>query len=433
MTPDREPEIVADNVRAAGVAYSVWMLEQAGAFRVIDRIAELFMLGELPIGDGRAGRALHRFARAGDRLTAADRAGIYAQVLGVPGGESGTAGPNRDFMHLWLRFLAAVSDYAREHGAVRLLVPASVANETVRAAAHALAANASRYGAVAAPLMSRLVREAHDALGVLQHAELLRAFSVRSVWQLIDRVHREHLGRLSHVAQFHAQASASSVVFGWLAGHSAVFSGRVARGVGQRGDARLVEAVEALLATGSGDVPEAPPGAPMAHGSRREARLAAHELLRALDLSAEYDRGAAMHGLTVVFQGLPGTGKTLAAHVLAQALSMPLYRVDLATVAGKYIGETEKNLDALFERAQRAGALLLFDEADALFGRRSEVRDAHDRYASAVVDDLLRRIAAHEGPLLLTVGTEVNVDAAPAADAWRRRRWRVLRFPPRSD
>ncbi|HQR20527.1 MAG TPA: ATP-binding protein [Burkholderiaceae bacterium] len=427
--PTTHAAIVAGNVRAVGVIYSTWMLEQSGAFRVIDRIVELFMQGELPLG-GSAAQAVYRYAKAGSRYTAAERSALYALALGVPGGDTGAAEPNREFMHLWLRFLVAASEFAGRHNGAGLVVPPTPSNAAVREAARALAANASAHGGgVAAGAARMLVSEVQQVLRVLAQPDLLRAFGAREVWQLIDRIHRDHLGRLSHVAQFRAQAAASAVVFDWLVDNAAGLAEGAARRSARGADARLLRAVEALLATGEMAPESAPSRAPQAGESRRQARIEAHELLRALELTAGRERGTTARGLAVVFQGAPGSGTTLAAQVLAQALALPLVRVDLAAVVSKYIGETEKNLAALFDRAEKADALLLFDEADALFGRRSEVRDSHDRYANAAVDYLLQRIAAHDGALVLTASTQVNLDTALLRDEWRRRRWRVVRFP----
>jgi ATPase family associated with various cellular activities (AAA) len=116
-------------------------------------------------------------------------------------------------------------------------------------------------------------------------------------------------------------------------------------------------------------------------------------------------------GLTVLFAGESGTGKTLAAQVLARDLGLELFRVDLATVVSKYIGETEKNLDRIFAAAEGSNAILLFDEADALFGKRSEVRDAHDRYANVEVAYLLQRIEGYAGAVILTTNLRQNIDA----------------------
>jgi hypothetical protein len=129
-------------------------------------------------------------------------------------------------------------------------------------------------------------------------------------------------------------------------------------------------------------------------------------------------------GMAALFAGPSGTGKTLAAEVVAGALELDLYRVDLARVVSKYIGETEKNLARIFDAAEAGGAVLLFDEADALFGKRSEVKDSHDRYANIEVAYLLQRMEAYRGVAILTSNAEANLDAAFA----RRLRF-VVRFP----
>jgi hypothetical protein len=117
-------------------------------------------------------------------------------------------------------------------------------------------------------------------------------------------------------------------------------------------------------------------------------------------------------GITALFAGASGTGKTLAAEVLAAELGLDLYRIDLAGVVSKYIGETEKNLDRIFTAAEAANAVLLFDEADALFGRRSQVRDAHDRYANIEISYLLQKMEEYEGLAVLATNLRDNLDAA---------------------
>ncbi len=124
------------------------------------------------------------------------------------------------------------------------------------------------------------------------------------------------------------------------------------------------------------------------------------------------DGASAPEGLTVLFAGESGTGKTMAAQVIAGELGLELFRIDLATVVSKYIGETEKNLDGIFTAAEGSNAILLFDEADALFGKRSEVRDAHDRYANVEVAYLLQRIEGYAGAVILTTNLRHNIDAA---------------------
>ncbi|MDA8216232.1 MAG: ATP-binding protein [Dehalococcoidales bacterium] len=129
-------------------------------------------------------------------------------------------------------------------------------------------------------------------------------------------------------------------------------------------------------------------------------------------------------GVTALFAGEPGTGKTMAAEIIAGELGMDLYRIDLSAVVSKYIGETEKNLERIFRAADQGDAVLLFDEADALFGKRSEVRDAHDRYANVEIAYLLQRLEAYDGLAILTTNLRGNVD-----EAFMRRLDCVLEFP----
>ncbi|MGH9885097.1 MAG: ATP-binding protein, partial [bacterium] len=117
-------------------------------------------------------------------------------------------------------------------------------------------------------------------------------------------------------------------------------------------------------------------------------------------------------GITALFAGDSGTGKTLSAEVLAGDLGFDLYVIDLSTVVDKYIGETEKNLDRIFTEADRVNGVLLFDEADALFGKRSEVKDARDRYANVEVAYLLQRMESFDGLAILTTNLRANVDEA---------------------
>ena len=117
-------------------------------------------------------------------------------------------------------------------------------------------------------------------------------------------------------------------------------------------------------------------------------------------------------GVTALFAGQSGTGKSLAAEVIAGELGLALYRVDLSGVVSKYIGETERNLRRVFDAADEGGSLLLFDEADALFGRRSEVKDSHDRYANIEVNYLLQRMEDYRGVAILTTNQRHAVDQA---------------------
>jgi hypothetical protein len=128
--------------------------------------------------------------------------------------------------------------------------------------------------------------------------------------------------------------------------------------------------------------------------------------------------------VSVLFAGDPGTGKTMAAEVLAAQLGLDLYKIDLASMVSKYIGETEKNLEAVFHEAERSNAILFFDEADAVFGKRSGIRDAHDRYANIGVSYLLQRMESHEGVTILATNLRANLD-----EAFTRRLQFVVDFP----
>jgi ATPase family associated with various cellular activities (AAA) len=117
-------------------------------------------------------------------------------------------------------------------------------------------------------------------------------------------------------------------------------------------------------------------------------------------------------GISALFSGASGTGKTMAAEVLANELALDLFRIDLSAVMSKYIGETEKNLSRIFDSAEGSGAILLFDEADALFGKRSEVKDSHDRYANIEISYLLQRMESYRGLAILTTNMKSALDPA---------------------
>lgn len=129
-------------------------------------------------------------------------------------------------------------------------------------------------------------------------------------------------------------------------------------------------------------------------------------------------------GLSALFTGPPGTGKTLAAEVIARELAIDLYKVDLSAVVSKYIGETEKNLSAIFKEAETGNAILFFDEADALFGKRTEVADAHDRYANIETSYLLQKVEEYEGVVILASNLRENMD-----EAFTRRLRFIVEFP----
>jgi hypothetical protein len=154
--------------------------------------------------------------------------------------------------------------------------------------------------------------------------------------------------------------------------------------------------------------------------------IAVHVRLRAKVYEAWGFAGKCERGLGVsaLFCGASGTGKTMAAEVIANELRLDLYRVDLSQLVSKYIGETEKNLRRVFDAAEGSGALLLFDEADALFGKRSEVKDSHDRYANVEVSYLLQRMETYRGLAILTTNLKNALDTA-----FQRRLRFIVQFP----
>ncbi len=142
-------------------------------------------------------------------------------------------------------------------------------------------------------------------------------------------------------------------------------------------------------------------------------------------LEADWGFGARLRpGYRALFHGASGTGKTFAATLLGRSTGRPVYRVDLSVVVSKYVGETEKNLSALFDAAHRRDWILFFDEADALFGKRTAVKDSHDRYANQEVSFLLQRVEDYDGLCILASNLRTNID-----DAFLRRFSAIVRFP----
>jgi SpoVK/Ycf46/Vps4 family AAA+-type ATPase len=129
-------------------------------------------------------------------------------------------------------------------------------------------------------------------------------------------------------------------------------------------------------------------------------------------------------GVNVLFAGQPGTGKTMAAEVLATDLGLDLYKIDLSTIVSKYIGETEKNLEKIFREGRTSNAILFFDEADSIFGKRSEVKDSHDRYANIEISYLLQRMEEYDGIVILATNLRKNLD-----EAFLRRLRAAVEFP----
>jgi ATPase family protein associated with various cellular activities (AAA) len=386
-------DIVSENLYAVQAAYFAWQLEQMRVFDVVDRIAKLYGEGLLPVGCGSAAETLQRRAASDDeRPSRRERAMLYAAALGVPGGEADDIEPNREFPSLWLRFLAAVALHADKDP------------QRVRCAAQRLAVNASAHGAKLGAVVARLATDADKMLSVLCAPEIAQAFGVDDLWQVIDRVNAQELGGAVNTTRYRTRAQAGSAVLEWLADRADEPGGMTA-------DADLVESVDQWLEV-SGLEGGAMPAI-------------ARDLLHAASLSPE---GDGRHGCALLC-GPRGTGKTLAACVIAEALSLDLFRIDLSRVTSKYIGETEKNLRVVLVAAELADFVLFFDEADALFGKRTEIDDAHDRYANDEIALVLQALEPHKG--LVLVATNVCPDAGQVlVSEWLRgRACRTIRFP----
>jgi len=240
-------------------------------------------------------------------------------------------------------------------------------------------------------------------------------------------------------AALQTRAQAFAPVLDALAGHYRLSARRIARAAPRIRDRDPGRAVAGLQQLHRGD------GSPMAglaqpidpravwddlvlpEAQRRMLRQIAVHARHRLTVHHDWgfaDKSARGLGIATLFWGDSGTGKTLAAEVLANTLGLALYRIDLSAVVSKYIGETEKNLRKVFDAAEDIGAILLFDEADALFGKRSEVKDSHDRYANIEVSYLLQRMETYQGLAILTTNHKAALDTA-----FQRRLRFLVHFP----
>ncbi len=363
--------------------------------------------------------------------------------------------PNREFLSLWLRFLVGVAMYSRQRGAQDLLVPRTPANADVRRTARRLATNASLHGYGIAQVAARLSVEVERMTSLLSDPEIEMSFGARDMWSAVDQVNRLYLDGAVNVARYRTQAQAGRVVLQWLAANAdrlgaadTTAPGGTPGAGASASNEDLANATEQWLgASGVADelIDEySQPGeSPTLICPPVDLPAIAQDLLGAVGMLAGglagSDAAERLRGVVALFHGAAGTGKTLAAHVLAAALSRDIVRVDLSRVVSRYIGETEKNLDAIFAQAERTGAVLFFDEADALFDRRTEVKDSHDRASQGRpsnldVAALLKRIERYEGVVVLAINVlpkeiEAEADDAQSDNDRRRRLRQVVRFP----
>jgi hypothetical protein len=320
------------------------------------------------------------------RLSAGERARIYQQVFGAPGGATDGAKPNREFEDLWLRFVSSVAQLGRQE-------------------AQPLVEPAAKHG----PAVQELATKA----GSLVDA----ALATRDQWQVIDQVGAMELGGAANHTRYRTMAEAGGAILEWLAQHAD------GSHTAQDTDMNLLDAVEQWLAVSG--VPDA---AVESMAQPKETVAAwAQQLYRAVGLEDDTGQRVQTPRIAALFSGPSGTGKSLAAHWLATALDVNVYRVDLGRVVSQYIGETEKNLQAVFRDAEKSGAVLLLDEADALFGKRSEMKDSHNRYANIEVNYLLQRMESFAGVAILTSNSNDAIDP----DVLKRLKVVAFPIPPR--
>jgi hypothetical protein len=227
---------VADNIRAVGLIYAGWNLEEMKLFQVLDRVVEVFMNGQLPVGFDNGGRALseYYFDDNDQRLTEAARRMTYSRVLGVPGGEiSREAPPNRAFQDLFLRFLANVAEFERQRriddvvsGRSRIDVLSNT-GEQVRKAGFDLAANASLYGYGGTFFVAkRLASQIERALRILSVPEILSAYGVQSPFQVVERVCASDLGgTVPNVVRLRTMAEAGKRILDIVGANTSVWPG----------------------------------------------------------------------------------------------------------------------------------------------------------------------------------------------------------------
>ena len=202
-------EVVATNLHAIQALYVAAMLEELALFRVVDRLVELFMQGQLPLGACDARTQLSEYGkRSTNRLSEAQRRALYARVFGIAGGEDGTT-PNREFDTLWIRFVSAVASYVPPRD-----------NDALRTAARDLAINLSLHGCrLSLYAANELAEAVRDAIYIVADPDLRAAYGARDMWQLIDQIATLELGGARNALRYRTMASAGAVVLAWLAKH----------------------------------------------------------------------------------------------------------------------------------------------------------------------------------------------------------------------
>ncbi len=222
-------EIQTANLEAMQGIYFAAMLEELKIFQVTEKLVELFQLGMLPLGRGRAGDFLYNYWRQSvTRMTEVERRNLYARCFGIPGGDASQGNPNREFNDLWLRFISAVSSYARQVTVNNLLlasIPMPVNTEQVRKSGRDIAANLSLHGyGVAYFAATELQKQLNDIIALLNDEDVKRAYGSRDIWQVIDQVATLELGGARNSIRCRTMASAGAIIIRWLADHADVLA-----------------------------------------------------------------------------------------------------------------------------------------------------------------------------------------------------------------
>ncbi len=276
-----DTEIEPDNIRAVAWVYAAYQYEQVRLFDVVDRIAELFMNGMLPIGLDSGGQALDRYYwDAEDRLSTAARFSHYGRVLGAPGADvSREVQPNGEFNNLWLRFLASLAEFDRQQRMADLLQQRrglATTGEHVRKAGRDLAANVSLYGWAATHFIARrLEKQIRDTIGILRLPSIQKAYAVQSPWQVIERVTAMEFGQTPNIVRHDTMARSGKKILDLVAKHHRVWGSTSGRPLfttggtnnvletiflaaiqgGQAADDALRQRLAGLLAQQSADIP----------------------------------------------------------------------------------------------------------------------------------------------------------------------------------
>jgi len=212
-------DVVTENLNAVQAIYFAYQLEEMRLFQVVERIVDLFRQGLLPLGRGAGHYHLRYGNRAAERITEDERRDVYKRVFGAPGNNASSTA-NGDFDELWLRFVSAVSSFARELAVAPLLrnsAQMSVSEEQVRKAGRDLGANLSRNGRGLACFASKQMQTILEFSEIMQNAELRNAFGARDLWQVIERVNIQYLGGAGDMHRHRTQSIAGAVIIRWIA------------------------------------------------------------------------------------------------------------------------------------------------------------------------------------------------------------------------